>query len=75
LTNITLAVLIFKIASAPVLDWGVISAMFLALVSYNAKKGFARDRAKKSVEDTDKLVKLEAEVKSLIATQNLKGLR
>lgn len=74
LSNICMMVLIARLAIAPELDWVTMTAFFGVLLNHNSRKWFARDRVKKAVEDTEKLTKLESEVKSLIAAQNLKGL-
>lgn len=74
LTNLMMAVLIAKVAMSPELDAGTVASLFLALASYNGKKWLQRDKVKKSIEDTEKLNKLETEVRSLIQAQNLKGL-
>ena len=75
LSNITMMVLIARLATAAELDWVTMTAFFGVLLNHNSKKWFSMTKAKKQVTDSDTLSKLEAEVKSLIAQSNLQGLR
>jgi len=74
LTAIMMAVLIVKVAASAALDWGVISALFLGLANYNAKKWYSRDKVKKAVKDQERLGKMEAEIKSLVQASNLRNM-
>ena len=76
LSNICMMVLIARLAIAPELDWVTMTAFFGVLLNHNSKKWFSMSKAKKQVADSERLEKMEAEVRSLIATQNLQqGLR
>jgi hypothetical protein len=74
LSNLTLMVLIVKLATISSLDWVTMSTFMLTLLNHNAKKYFARDKSKKVVSDTARLDKMESETKSLVQALNLKGL-
>lgn len=74
LSNVTMMVLVGKLATSQALDWSTMTAFFLALLNHNAKKHWARSKVAKEVGDADKLKALEAEVKSLSSAFNFKNL-
>jgi hypothetical protein len=65
LSNIAMAVVIFKLATAGSLDWTVLTAFFLALLNHNARKHWRGKAESKQVKDTERLDQLETTIKSI----------
>ena len=81
LTSITLMVLIVKLAVAPQLDWTVLTAFFMSLLSYNAKKfsnhkKVEADRKHDSLttDNHKRLETAEKDIKELRSAMSLKNL-
>lgn len=68
-------VLIVKIALASSIDWQVVSALLIALVSYGHKRQLNAKRAVASQAVDDKVKELEGKVQELITAFNIKKLK
>ena len=68
LTNLGVVVCITKIAIAPTLDWQVISALLLTLLSYNSKRYTIAKATQATTQQNDALADLQERINSISAT-------
>ena len=74
LTNLGVAVLLYKIGTAAALDWPTASALLLSLLSYNYKR-MLNAKADATVQaEVAKLSQLEDKIQELNKAFNLKNL-
>ena len=74
LTNLGVAVLLYKIGTATALDWPTASALLLSLLSYNYKR-MLNAKADATVQaEVAKLSQLEDKIQELNKAFNLKNL-
>lgn len=66
LTNILMMVLIAKVALLSTLTLSEVSALFMALASYNMKKVFAHKKAASEIKAIDAQATLEAKAKEVM---------
>lgn len=75
LTNIAVMVLIAKIATASAIDWQVVSALLITLVSYGHKRQLNARRAADKEASSGIVQDLEQKVQELFTILNLKKLK